>query len=55
MITLLPSGDGEEQISMAEVMKRAAERVDLAALNIDYLRPKRSQTGGPNSRDPGKK
>jgi hypothetical protein len=45
-ITLLPTEEGDEKISMAVVMKRAAGRVDLAALNIDYLRPKRSQTGG---------
>jgi hypothetical protein len=45
-ITLLPTQEGEEVTSMAEVMKRAAGRVDLAALNIDYLRSKRSQTGG---------
>jgi hypothetical protein len=45
-ITLLPPEDGEEQVSMAEVMKRATNRVNLAVLNMDYLRPKRSQTGG---------
>jgi hypothetical protein len=45
-ITLLPTEEGEEKISMAEVMKRTVGRVDLAALNIDYLRPKRAKTGG---------
>jgi hypothetical protein len=45
-LTLLPTEEGEDKVSMAEVMKRAAGRVNLAALNIDYLRPKRSKTGG---------
>jgi hypothetical protein len=45
-LTLLPEEEGEEKITMAEVMKRAAGRVDLAAFKIDYLSPKRSQTGG---------
>jgi hypothetical protein len=31
---------------MAEVMKRAVNRIDLAALKIDYLRPKRAKTEG---------
>jgi hypothetical protein len=44
-LTLLSTEEGEEKVTMAEVMKRAAGRVDLA-LKIDYLRPKRSQTGG---------
>jgi hypothetical protein len=45
-LTLLPTEEGEDTISMAEVMKRATGRVDLTALNIEYFRPKRSKTGG---------
>jgi hypothetical protein len=45
-VTLFPTAEGEEVVTMAEVMKRATEKIDLAALDIEYLRPKRSQTGG---------
>jgi hypothetical protein len=45
-VTLFPTEEGEEKISMTEVIKRAVGRVDLSALNIDYLRPKRAKTGG---------